>query len=49
MLEEEKNSSVQGLDLEGGCCRMLSRTVRNGFISLGKEVGETGVLLQEEG
>ena len=45
----KNKSSVQGLDLEGGCCRMLSRITRNGFTSLGKQAGETGVLLQEEG
>ena len=44
-----KNSSVQGLDLEGGCCRMLSRTIRNSFIYLGKQAKDTDVLLQEEG
>ena len=48
-LEEEQNSSVQGLDLEGGCWRMLSRTSRNSFTSLRKRAGETGVLLQEGG
>ena len=48
-VRRRKNASVQGLDLEGGCCRMLSRTSRNTFTSLGKQAEETGVLLQEEG